>query len=384
MTQAFRSSLRPRVPYYAALVLALLGKVASAQELRVGQVLTLSGPNGAYGREIDQGTQACVRWLNEHGGIHGRMLKVLTRDDLGSPQESVAAAASLLDRDGAVLLFGPVGPAINTVLLPWAAKRGVVVLGPHAGDVVSRSAESSTAYFLTADYAAETERIVAHIQALAGEDVGIVYSDDALGRRVLETLEGVLAVAGLNTIVVAPLGDEAGAAANAARNIAARRPQALILATRGQSTVDIMRSLQRLWPEGSRGMTGVYGLSFSVTPRELAALGASARGLAVSQVLPQFTDSRQQLSLVYQEATRSEPATRSPAGLEGCLAPLVLAQVLKRSSADVGSSAGVLREFRSLRSVEIGNLELPLANRARPGLKFTDIVSIDPEGRVLR
>ncbi len=373
-----------RIAGLAVLALACLNAVAATQDIVLGQVLSSSGTTGELGRDIQAGSEACVNWVNEQGGVAGRRLRLITKDDGGVPDRAVANAQSLMDRDGAVALLGPMGPAVTVPLLDWATRAQVLVVGPHSGDVVSRSKEWTTAYFLTANHSAEAQKLAAHIVALGVMRVVQVYSENDFGRRALEALEESMAVAGVDSsrTIDIPAVFTQKDISNAVEMVLAAKPQAIVLATSGEATLAILKSINAHWDRGGRGMSGIYGLSFAATPRDLETLGSTARGLAVSQVLPPITDIRHRLVSIYQAATTANPALRTPGGLEGCLGPLVFAEALKRKTSDF-SRSGVLSEFRWNRAARIGNLEVPLADRDRPGLRYVDIVTFGADGRLV-
>src|SRR2546428_6827546 len=65
-----------------------------------------TGQFAAQGSAIHQGVALAVEEANGRGGIAGRPLALLSRDDEGKPQRAVAAAEELTGRDGGVALVG--------------------------------------------------------------------------------------------------------------------------------------------------------------------------------------------------------------------------------------------------------------------------------------
>src|SRR5581483_12256276 len=49
--------------------------------IKVGQIGIYSGPVHGVGQDIGWAGQAVLRWYNDNGGINGRKLDVLVRDD---------------------------------------------------------------------------------------------------------------------------------------------------------------------------------------------------------------------------------------------------------------------------------------------------------------
>lgn len=368
-----------------ATLLSLFGALvpstsACAQDVVVGQVLSLTGPTSAIGRDLLDGRQACTAWVNAHGGIRGRLLRLVTRDDAGDAGKAVALAEDLLDRDRVALLLGPMGPAINAALLPWASRNRIVVLGPHAGDVGSRNKASDTAFFLTQNHSVEVERLAMHLATLGVRQVAMVYSADELGRSAQIAFEEALSTHGLVSEAMISVNADGSFASSALKPLVSGHQQAIVLATSGQATVATLQALEA--QRAGRGFFGVYGLSFAATPRDLTLLGSQARGLVMTQVLPSVSDTTKPLVKTYAAAMAAgRSRDLSTLGLEGCLGPLVLAEVFQREAVEP-TRANVLKAFNRAGKVTFGEIEIPLGDRESPGARFSDIVIVGPDGKM--
>jgi len=379
-----RASPRTGLSVLAACLFALAGP-ASAQinEIVVGQTLSLTGPSAGIARELDRGRQACVDFVNEHGGIRGLRLRLVTRDDRNDPARAVALAQELAARDGAVSFFGSMGPAVNTAILGWAGNEGVAVVGPYGGDVENRTRGADTAYFLTANQSAEAERLATHVASLGAARIVIVHGTDSAGRSALTAMEealGVRNVAAAALVAVRPDGSDADRAAQA---VAKTGAPAVLLATSGRTTIAMLRALTTL-SGGTLPLLQVYGLSSAASQAELRALGDRARGFAMSQVTPLPRDTRVPVVRIFNEAMRNVPGERTYAELEGCMAPLILAEALRRKPAAMPSRTGILQALRAAGRIDLGGFELDLSDRAKPGSRFTDIVYVGSDGRITR
>jgi len=89
---------------------------ASAQEILFGDVGSMSGPFAVAGVPGRQGTILAVEEINKQGGVLGRQLKLLLRDDKSSPEEGARAFRELV-AEGALVVTGTapshVSAAIN-------------------------------------------------------------------------------------------------------------------------------------------------------------------------------------------------------------------------------------------------------------------------------
>src|SRR6266581_4184931 len=81
----------------------------SVDSILFGQAAALEGPSSALGRGMRQGILAAFEEVNAKGGIHGRKLKLVSRDDGYDPDRSVAQTKRLIEEDKVFALIGAVG-----------------------------------------------------------------------------------------------------------------------------------------------------------------------------------------------------------------------------------------------------------------------------------
>src|ERR1041385_305825 len=97
---------RPVAAAFAAAVLVgLTIPAALAQEpIKVGLVAALSGGSAKSGEGIPRGLTVAVDEINAAGGILGRKLELVRRDDESNPSKGQVAARELIDQEkGAVM-----------------------------------------------------------------------------------------------------------------------------------------------------------------------------------------------------------------------------------------------------------------------------------------
>jgi branched-chain amino acid transport system substrate-binding protein len=363
------------------ILLAALSAGAKADDIVIGQTLPLEGSSRVIANDLKRGREACTEWVNAKGGIRGKRLKLLTRDDGGDPGRAVNAAKELVERDGAVALLGSMGPRVNSALLDWAGSAGVAVIGPYGGDVEVRTRNSSSAFFLTANQSAEAERLASHITALGLNRVVIVHSRSEAGFAALTALEEALGVSDVAAAGVIEVRADGSDAAAAAKSVAAAKPQAVLLATSGRTTIAMLKAMSVSQP-GSLPLVQVYGLSSAASQTELLELSSRARGFSMTQVLPLPRDQRVPLVATFLAAMRDAPGERTYAELEGCTGALLLADVMRRKPVEPTRPA-VMHALKTAGKVDIGGFDIDLGDRAKSGSHFTDIVFVGADGRLV-
>ena len=91
-----------------ALLCALIGApaVVGAEPITVGEINPRTGVLALQGAAVHQGIVLAAEEANARGGIAGRPIALLSRDDEGKPERAIAAAEEMASRQRAVALIG--------------------------------------------------------------------------------------------------------------------------------------------------------------------------------------------------------------------------------------------------------------------------------------
>ncbi len=123
-------------------VACLSGCGSSSQPIRIG----LAGPvNESHGASMRRGAELAIAEINQEGGVGGRPLELVARDDRAEAVVAVRVAQDLYETDGLVAVIGhmtsdatlaaaPVyngGPNPVVVISPSASSRRVSRAGPY-------------------------------------------------------------------------------------------------------------------------------------------------------------------------------------------------------------------------------------------------------------
>lgn len=112
-------------------LIACAGLVAcgSGEPIRIGFIGGLSDRNSDVGQSGEHGVQLAVERINRAGGINGRLVELVSRDDA---QDSVVAARSAgeLAAAGVEAVIGPFTSGMAAAILPVTAKAGILNISP--------------------------------------------------------------------------------------------------------------------------------------------------------------------------------------------------------------------------------------------------------------
>ena len=135
----------------------------TADSILFGQAAVLEGPASALGQGMRAGIQAAFDEANARGGVHGRTLKLTSRDDGYEPDRAIAQTRKLIEEDKVFALIGPVGTPTSAAAQPIATAAKVPFIGAFTGAGFLRNPKLDNVINLRASYGAETEAWIKHL-----------------------------------------------------------------------------------------------------------------------------------------------------------------------------------------------------------------------------
>jgi ABC-type branched-subunit amino acid transport system substrate-binding protein len=172
----------------AALLAAVPARTAerAAGEIALGMSAAFTGASGQLGIELYRGAQAYFAEVNAGGGVAGRAIRLVTRDDGYTPARAIHNTIALIEEDDVPLLFGYVGTPTVTRVLPLLKRyetRGPYLLFPFTGAEPHRQPPYQEFVFnLRASYLQETAGLVDRFVGIGRRRLAIFYQADAYGR----------------------------------------------------------------------------------------------------------------------------------------------------------------------------------------------------------
>ena len=97
----------------------LAAGIAVAQEIKIGLVAALTGQSAQSGEAITRGLTIAIDEINAKGGISGRKVVLIRRDDESSPPKGVAAARELISNEKVAALFGGIDTPVSLAIVPY-------------------------------------------------------------------------------------------------------------------------------------------------------------------------------------------------------------------------------------------------------------------------
>ena len=375
--------LRASVAAGLGIVLAVLGgNIARAVETGVssdtilfGQVAALSGAASALGEGMRRGIEAAFLEANRAGGIHGRQLRLVSRDDGYEPDRSVVEAKKLIEDDKVFALIGAVGTPTSTRTAPMASAGGVPFIAPFSGARFLRDPGFANVVNIRASYAAEAEAWIKHLtEDLHLTSIAIFYQDDAFGTDTLSGVKQALDRRGLELAAEATYERNTVAVRSAVRTLKRAAPQAVVMVGAYKPCAEFIRLARQ------GGFNPVFvNISFVGATALARELGSEGTGVVVSQVVPFPWDPSRAVVARYHDALRAYDQGAAPdfISLEGYLAGRLVAEALRRVGPDPTRRA-LLAAINNGGRFDLGGLVLSFGADSTPPQVFLTV--IDPDG----
>lgn len=346
----------------AATTLTASGDEAGVSEdaILFGQAAALEGPSSALGQRMRQGIVAAFTEINARGGIRGRKLQLISRDDGYDPDRSVAQTLRLIEDDKVFALIGAVGTPTAMATIPITSAKNIPFIGPFSGAEFLRDLELANVVTIRASYGAEAEAWIKHLT----EDrkftrIGIFYQDDSFGRDGLLGVKRALAKRGLELAAEGTFERNTRAVTAAWRAIKRAEPEAIVMVGTYGPCAEFIKLAHR---------SGFYptfvNVSFVGANALATELGPEGEGFIVSQVVPFPWDRSLKLVADYQAAQAAFDPTLTPdfVSLEGYLSGRLAAAALEKAGPNP-TRASLLRAISDIGRFDISGSTVTVGTR---------------------
>jgi branched-chain amino acid transport system substrate-binding protein len=116
----------------AAIAAFLAAPVAAQETIKIGFFAPITGPVAADGASAKQSVELALKEVNAAGGIMGKKVELIVYDDRLNPQEAVAIANKLIEKDQVVGVVSGSYSGPTRVTAPIYAKAGVPMVAGYA------------------------------------------------------------------------------------------------------------------------------------------------------------------------------------------------------------------------------------------------------------
>ena len=344
-----------------------------------GQSAALEGPAAALGLGMRNGILAAFNEANTAGGVNGRRLELVSRDDGYEPDRAIENTSRLIKEDQVFALIGEVGTPTSKAALPIATESRVPFIGPFTGAGFLRDPSLGTVINVRASYHQETEAWIEHLTTDLGVSrVALFYQDDSFGLAGRSGIVAALQRRSLKLVAEGTYMRNTTAVKTAVLAIRKAKPQAVGMIGTYRACAEFIRLARRI------GLDAVFvNISF-VGPNALAKdLGKEGEGVVISQVVPFPEDASIPLVARYQKALKAaEPEAEFDfVSLEGYIVGRLVVEALDRLRPPV-TRAGMLAVIREGSVFDLSGITLSYSPGNNQGMDRVFLTKIQADGSI--
>lgn len=190
--------------------LGFLSGTVSAQTIKIGLPIPLTGPYGAEAKDQARNAELAVKEFNAAGGLGGRQAELLVRDDKLNPGEAATRTLELLEKDGAHFIVGGLSAATQLSINNVTKQRKVVYISISQSDVINEASDASPYTFHEALNPHMTTQAVGRYVFKKGMRVAFLTADYAYGHEMTRGFTRVAREVGAEVVgeVKHPLGHQ--------------------------------------------------------------------------------------------------------------------------------------------------------------------------------
>lgn len=254
----------------------LAGAVGGVEPpIPIGEINPRTGVLAAQGEAIHKGILLAMEEANGQGGIRGRPIQLISRDDEGKPERAIASAEELVTRHGVLAL---IGGYVDTLVGPVSevAERARVPYLASASLDERLTGRGARYFFRIASLDAYVENMVGLVtDVFKPSRVAILHSStpgsSQLARRQREALEAK----GIKVVVMEAFSPGLSDFAPLLARIRDQGAEVLISDTFFADHLRIVRQMAQAQIK-LKAFLGAFGMEF---PQVVAQLGARSEGL---------------------------------------------------------------------------------------------------------
>ena len=174
---------------------------AAAQDtIKLGLVAAMSGQSAKSGEAIVRGLSVAIDEINAKGGVLGKKVELLVRDDESNPAKGVLAARELVQREKVAALFGGLDTPVSLAIVPFVNGAKVPFMGVWAaGTPITRNGAAENYVFRVSavDELVDNALVGYSIAKYATKKPGMILINNPWGESNEKGLKAALAAKGI-------------------------------------------------------------------------------------------------------------------------------------------------------------------------------------------
>src|SRR6202163_3218663 len=175
-----------------ALFLSVSGPVSAQQTIKIGELNSYKS-QPAFLDPYKKGWELAIEEINAKGGVLGKKLEVISRDDGSNPGDAVRVAEELITREGVALIAGTFLSHIGLAVTEFAGKKQVFFLAAEPlTDKITWQNGNRYTFRLRASTYMQVAMLMPDALAAKKKRWALIYPNFEYGQSAVESFKSML------------------------------------------------------------------------------------------------------------------------------------------------------------------------------------------------
>ena len=367
---------------YRFLVFLIVGAFVFVSEsyaqkpIVLGQSCALTGPAKNLGLEMRAGLIAAFSKVNDEGGVQGRDIFLISKDDGYEPDRAVRNTRSFIENEQIFMIVGEVGTPTSKAVIPIIEENRMPFFAPFTGAEFLRIPFRKYVINVRASYFQEMERLAEYlIEDKKIKRIACFYQNDSYGFAGLQGIKLALQKRGMELVSQGSYERNTVAVMGGLRDVHKGDPEAIVLVGAYSACAEFIK-LSKTKKPGKRTFCSI---SFVGTESLKKALGRYGDDVIVSQVVPHPMDTSIPLISEYVKAMSKyqHDMPISFTSLEGYIAGKLFAVIAKSVEGEL-TREKFISTMENIGRFDLGQLVLEFGKNDHQGLDTVYLTRIMP------
>ena len=218
----------------------------TADTIRIGTVLDLSGPLAKTGAAVRYVLERVFENVNQGRKVYGRSIELIVADGRNDQHHSLKAAKRLVEQDQVLGFIGNLGDAATRQVIPYLEAEGIPLVAPLAPALQYEDLGANQVFSIYPSLGYQARILIDHAVSQDRFSIAVLYSDDSFGRAGLSAAQDQLSMH--NVTAVAEISHRFGRldAEAVAEQLNASGAEVVLFLTGDPAVVDLIAVADRL------------------------------------------------------------------------------------------------------------------------------------------
>ena len=303
--------------------------------IRLGMSGPFSGGVNSVGNQFLLGAEIYLQNLNDHGGVYGRKIEIIAKDDRYEPKIAIENVHELIEKEKIFALFGLIGTPVAEAVFPIAIEKRIPFVGAYSGAEFLRNPPNPIVLNARAGDFDEIEKLIEYFaDDLNYKRFAIFYQNDGYGRAGLKGVKNALSKRNLALVGEGSYKRNTLSVGNALYEIELGNPDVILMIGATNPVAEFIKRVRKSTAIRSDVKFGLF--SFIEPKPVINLLQGNGKGITFAQVVPSPWTSEVEEVENYRVLMRQyyPKEELSHVSLEGYFAARMITQVFKSLGKD--------------------------------------------------